>query len=294
MHITSVSFPKAIAALAASLCLSSIAIQAQVDIPPSAAVGPATRFVGGNLAGEYWHRGPNTILTDGNVNRDHGIDKQILGFGAADGTFTATGFVYLGNDLTAVRTWLGADAASYSGINSNLDDAAIRLRGYVNVKAPGSITFGTTSDDGARVTIAGIDVAQTDGSHGDVTADGVANFAAAGLYPIEVTYFAGDWTSDGNNHSGNPDPGVHGGDNFHFRINNADVTSETAKILYGALPPQIVRTTIFNPSGTAWAYNDQTATPGLTGAWTTPGYDTNSEAGWKTGTSLFGNDITGE
>jgi len=41
-----------------------------------------------------------------------------------------------------------------------------------------------------------------------------------------------------------------------------------------------------------WAYNDTTTpTENLHGtAWQTPGYDTNSAPGWKTGPALFGND----
>jgi hypothetical protein len=57
--------------------------------------------------------------------------------------------------------------------------------------------------------------------------------------------------------------------------------------------PPIVRRTVFTPENTAWAYNDSTVAPGLSGPWTTPGYDTNSEPGWKTGQALFGNDGAG-
>src|SRR2546422_6042570 len=42
----------------------------------------------------------------------------------------------------------------------------------------------------------------------------------------------GDWTSDGTganlNHSGNPDPSVHGGANFHLRVTGTDVTTNSA------------------------------------------------------------------
>jgi hypothetical protein len=66
-------------------------------------------------------------------------------------------------------------------------------------------------------------------------------FTAAGLYPIEVTYFNGDWTSDGTgaklNHSGNPDPSVHGGANFHLRVNGATVTPAFVANLF---PPEAV------------------------------------------------------
>ena len=42
-----------------------------------------------------------------------------------------------------------------------------------------------------------IDISDNDNGHGGQVVDGDANFAAAGLYPIEITYFNGDWTSDG-------------------------------------------------------------------------------------------------
>jgi hypothetical protein len=114
-----------------------------------------------------------------------------------------------------------------------LDDGAFRFSGFLNVAAPGTISLGTTSDDGSRITIGNLDILNNDGSHGDQTGDTNVNFAVAGVYPIEITYFNGDWTSDnspdgspgGVNHSGNPDPAVHGGANFHLRVDGATVTA---------------------------------------------------------------------
>src|SRR4029078_6922930 len=99
----------------------------------------------------------------------------------------------------------------------------------------------------------------TDGTHGDVTMDTDVNFAAAGLYPIEITYFNGDWTSDGTganlNHSGNPDASVHGGANLHLRVAGADVTTNLAKMFYSdagsivILPNYSVGAPLANPAG---------------------------------------------
>ena len=155
-------------------------------------------------------------------------------FGTPNGTFRATRFVYLGNDLTMINSWLGADASSFVGNANNLDDGAIRLSGFINITNASTVRLGTTSDDGSRITIAGIDVINNDSGHGDATVDTNVVFAAAGLYPIEITFFNGDWTSDGTgaklNHSGNPDPGVHGGANFHLRVAGADdVTTTSAR-----------------------------------------------------------------
>jgi len=187
--------------------------------------GPSLAIPGTGLKGEYWQRGVNTIATDGNTVDANRIDTQISGFGAASGTFTATVLNYLGNDLSEMPAWLGDDAGSFSGTPGNLDDGAFRFTGFLNIAAPGIINIGTTSDDGTRINIAGVDVINNDGGHGDATVDADVAFEAAGVYPIEVTYFNGDWTSDGDNHSGNPDPGAHGGANFHLRINGNDVGS---------------------------------------------------------------------
>src|SRR5438034_4245423 len=86
-------------------------------------------------------------------------------------------------------------------------------------------------------------------------------FAAAGLYPIEITYFNGDWTSDGTganlNHSGNPDPSVHGGANFHLRVAGADVTTASGVMFHPALITWVVETG-----------GDNEATDTITAKWT--------------------------
>ena len=52
--------------------------------------------------------------------------------------------------------------------------------------------------------------------------DGFYNFATAGLYPIEIAWFNGDWTNDA---------GDHGGANLNILLDGAPVTGD---ILYGA------------------------------------------------------------
>jgi hypothetical protein len=175
-------------------------------------------------------------------------------FGPPQGTFQARKFVYLGNDLTPILDWLSTDAPTFSGLTNNLDDGAVRMSGFINVGVPGSLNIGTTSDDGSRITIGGVDVVNNDGSHGDATVDSTVFFAEAGLYPIEITYFNGDWTSDstadgspaGVNHSGNPDPAVHGGANFHLRVAGADITTNRVAMFF---PPVIAPTVSVSRSG---------------------------------------------
>ena len=203
------------------------------------AAGPALDIPGTGLAGEYWQRPVFSILTDGADVRENGIDRQIESFGAATGKFTATVLNYLGNDLSEMPGWLGDDAGSYTGPAGNLDDGAFRFTGFINIAAAGTINIGTTSDDGTRINIAGTDVINNDNGHGDTTVDADVAFEAAGVYPIEVTYFNGDWTSDGD-HTGNPDPGVHGGANFHLRINGSDVGPAELDLFFttpDGLPP---------------------------------------------------------
>jgi hypothetical protein len=243
-------------ALVSALALPS-ATHAQVEIPTNLLVRTPLTTAGGNLRGEYWKRPVNSIPTDGAANPTNRIDNLINGFGAPDGTFRATRFVYTGNDLTHVTNWLGADAASFSGATNNLDDGVFRLTGFINVTNAGTVRLGTTSDDGSRISIGGIDIINNDGSHGDVTVDTNVVFSAEGVYPIEITYFNGDWTSDGTganlNHSGNPDPSVHGGANFRLRVAGADVTTNLARMFYSDAGAVVVpaKYSLGNPLTTA-------------------------------------------
>jgi hypothetical protein len=234
---------KTVLATLAGTCLSGGAPTLHaVDVPSSLAVSPPVTVAGAGLSGEYWQRPVASILTDGTVNRDSGIDRQIRGFGAPTGAFRATRLTYTGNDLTPVLNWLAGDAVSFVGTAGNLDDGAFRFSGYLNIQASGSLRLGTTSDDGSRIVIGGLDILNNDGSHGDQTVDVDVNFAAAGMYPIEMTYFNGDWTSDnspdgdpaGVNHSGNPDPSVHGGASFHLRVAGATVTAAQMEMFHPA------------------------------------------------------------
>src|SRR5438270_3911759 len=181
MHHPILSRPTAIAGLVAALGMSALSLLGQ-DIPANLSVSGPVSGAGGRLNGEFWKRPTASILVDGASVRAHGIDNQIHGFGAPDGTFRATTFNYTGNDLTPVVAWLMGDSGSYAGLATNLDDGAFRMRGFINVPVAGSLNIGTSSDDGSRITIGGIDIINNDNSHGGATVDSTVNFLAAGLY----------------------------------------------------------------------------------------------------------------
>ena len=225
-----------VTSVTAALTILAPVLDSGILMSANLSVGAPLATPGGGLKGEYWKRPVNSIPADGATNPADRIDTLVKGFGSPIGTFRTTKFVYLGNDLTSVRDWLGTDAGSFVGSNNNLDDGAFRFTGFINITHAGSLSLGTSSDDGSRITIGGIEVINNDGVHPDQIVDSTVVFSAPGLYPIEITYFNADWTSDGTganlNHSGNPDPAFHGGANFHLRVAGADVTSAQVAMFY--------------------------------------------------------------
>lgn len=109
------------------------------------------------------------------------------------GTFNATLLNY--HSLSAyqsVQYFLGSDGSSLnpSSVSSNLFVTSyISMTGYLRVSTPGTYSFSQTSDDGAILTIGGVQVLNTDGDHGDITDTEKAIFSKAGLYAIQAQYF---------------------------------------------------------------------------------------------------------
>src|SRR5205809_5231976 len=135
-----------------------------VYVPGKLAVSAPLTTAGVNFTGEYWHPPFSCNCTSGVCTSDIRIDNLLNGFGTPSGTFQATRFVYLGNDLTHVTNWLAGDAGSFVGATNNLDDGVFRFSGFINITNAGTVNLGTTSDDGSRITIAGIDLLNNDGS----------------------------------------------------------------------------------------------------------------------------------
>jgi len=157
---------------------------------------PAT---GSGLDGRYWQAAPASVPSLAEVG------LNIIHNWTPNGTFTATGLSFQGgNDLTTVQDWLQDDGASYVGTDGNMDDGVLSFTGYIRIDSPGTVDIRSESDDGSIIWIAGEKVVDNDGSHGapGPSPDGSYNFEAAGLYPIEIAWFNGDWTSDAGDHGG--------------------------------------------------------------------------------------------
>jgi hypothetical protein len=192
---------------------------------PASSVSAATGDAGTGLSGRYWQLPVGSIINILDRGGDQDIGLKTIQGTAPSGYFTSTAVNYTGNDLTPILEWLGDDSASYRGLEGNLDDGLISLKGYIAIPEAGEHTFSTPSDDGSIVWVGGVKVVDNDGSHGSPgpAPDGTAVFSSAGLYPIEIAWFNGDWTDDAGNH---------GGANIVFNLNGAEVTTD---MLYPAM-----------------------------------------------------------
>lgn len=175
------------------------------DIPASAAVGPVPGTPGDGLNGSYWQLTPKQIDPTDDGLKNVGI--PIMASEPATSTFLSTVIDYTGNDLTPLRPWLQVDGPSAVGGDpdvNNFDDGMVKLQGFMAVSSPGTQDFYMPSDDGSILTIGGVTVIDNDGGHGQPGPNpgGSATFSEAGLYPIELAYFNGDWTNDAGDHGG--------------------------------------------------------------------------------------------
>jgi hypothetical protein len=209
---------------------------------------------GSGLDGRYWQAGVKSIdnLQDKGGEKDIGL--SIINGTHPTGVFKATGLTYSGgNDLTPVREWLQGDGDSYVGGDGNMDDGVLSFTGYIRIDNPGEMDIRSESDDGSVIWIAGTKVVDNDGGHGapGPTPDGSYNFETAGLYPVEIAWYNGDWTNDA---------GDHGGANLNVLADGNPIPGE---ILYSAA--DVSATAI-----AASSLTEETGDAGLVGAyWTT-------------------------
>ncbi|MBE7174123.1 MAG: M4 family metallopeptidase [Williamsia sp.] len=102
------------------------------------------------------------------------------------------------NNLTPVKTGTTDNADISVRTPGRNDSFAFVWQGYITITTPGMYTFETVSDDGSRIYFntlydpAATPVANNDGLHAPTSASGIVNIAAAGVYPICITYFEKD------------------------------------------------------------------------------------------------------
>ncbi|MEL7211066.1 MAG: Hint domain-containing protein [Pseudomonadota bacterium] len=120
----------------------------------------------------------------------------------ADAGFTANG----GRDNTATPTQTGVSASITPTDYDTADDFALKFTSELTVTSGGTYTFSTSSDDGSKVFINGVEVVDNDGLHGTATESGTITLPP-GEHLIEIIYFE---NNGGNTLSGTisgPDTG---------------------------------------------------------------------------------------
>ena len=177
----------------------------------SIAASSAAEEVGdAGLHAAYWTTGPKGLeFGEGGQGPifsfvpgdDHGLALMETN---PQGRFISTNVNYSGTDISPILEWLGDDAGSFVGTEGELNDGLIQFKGYVAIDEAGLHTFRSASDDGSVVFVGNQVVVNNDGGHGapGPAPDGSAFFPAAGLYPIEVAWFNGNWTNDAGDHGG--------------------------------------------------------------------------------------------
>mgnify|MGYP003649114469 FL=1 len=68
------------------------------------------------------------------------------------------------------------------------DSFSIRYNGYINIATTGSYTFFTSSDDGSKLYIDGVQIVNNDGNHGTQERNGTVTLNS-GLHTIQILYF---------------------------------------------------------------------------------------------------------
>ncbi|MEP3440976.1 MAG: Hint domain-containing protein [Sulfitobacter sp.] len=120
----------------------------------------------------------------------------------ADAGFTANG----GRDNTATPTETGVAISITPSDYDTEDDFALKFSSELTVTTGGTYTFSTSSDDGSKVFINGVEVVDNDGLHGTATASGSITLPP-GEHLVEIIYFE---NNGGNTLSGTisgPDTG---------------------------------------------------------------------------------------
>ncbi len=99
------------------------------------------------------------------------------------------GFVGGGSDFIGIPTEVGYSDSITPADYDTQDDYALKFTSTLVIDTAGDYTFSTTSDDGSKIFIDGVEVVNNDGVHGLVTVTGDPVTLTAGEHVIEIIYF---------------------------------------------------------------------------------------------------------
>lgn len=156
---------------------------ADVTIPAASRAGDVPVTAGTGLSANIWQSYQGSIAAS----------RAFATSNVAAGSFNAGTISYGDASIsTPLSSWLGSDAASLSGIDSatGVSGMIMVFRGFVAVPTAGNYTFTVSSDDGMQLVIGGEVVTAYDGDRGFGGSSNIAQFAEAGLYPIDLLYWA--------------------------------------------------------------------------------------------------------
>ena len=162
---------------------------------PAGIEGDDTIYGGGGNDTISGNGGDDTLFGDedgpGGVS-DELFDVEYYELGGAPGSLAAAGFDSVGtNSNTPTNTFLGSDL-DVGGISlangGDRETYAVRFETTLTVTDGGTYTFTTTSDDGSKLFIDGVEIVDNDGLHGAVTETG-STFLAPGDYTVVIIFF---------------------------------------------------------------------------------------------------------
>ena len=147
------------------------------------------------LPGSSQSRGLSAQLWTGSIDT-LAQAQSLMSSRSADGTFTSTMLHYPGDadvvsTTAAFKTFLGADYASYHGTApTKANNFLIKLTGEIYIPVADTYTFAVSSDDGFSLNIGGKVVTSFTTDRTYYSSSGQAKFTSAGLYSIEIVYWA--------------------------------------------------------------------------------------------------------
>ncbi len=191
---------------------------AQVALTLNAALSGAAATDGivvAHYIGGHWISEHGSVLTPGNAASGTVLSKPLSAFSPftfgyvnpADLTPVTVGGLsykfYQGsystlpdfNAMTPVKTGTSANVDISVRPAGTDDGFAFIWQGYINIPASGNYTFETISDDGSKLyfntpyNVNATALVDNDGTHAAQSVTGTVNIAAAGIYPITITFF---------------------------------------------------------------------------------------------------------